>query len=73
MVKGGYGQITDGLAQNLDVRKSVPVTSVFAKEDKVEVTVSSGKYFWLELVKNLCQTFISICKGLLHVSWEQTY
>ena len=42
MVKGGYGQITDGLAANLDVRLNHPVYQIAAKENGVEVMTESG-------------------------------
>jgi len=42
MLRGGYGQVTDGLASTLDVRLNCPVNSVKATETSVVVTTTSG-------------------------------
>ena len=42
MLRGGYGQVTQGLASGLDVRLGCPVTSIKASENSVVVTSASG-------------------------------
>ena len=42
MLRGGYGQVTQGLAAGLDVRLGCPVTSIEASESSVMVTSASG-------------------------------
>ncbi len=42
MVKGGYGQIPQAMAAQLDVQLNSPVTKVAASEGGVSVTIQSG-------------------------------
>ena len=43
MVKGGYGQITDGLARNLDIHLNTPVSHIAITENGVVVNARSGQ------------------------------
>ena len=43
MVKGGYGQIPEAMAAQLDVQLNSPVTHVAASEGGVSVTIQSGE------------------------------
>lgn len=59
MVVGGYGAILTGLAENLDIRFNMAVTSVAEKGDDITVTTADGGSlqcaFRSHMLKNQCE------------------